>query len=71
MSDSACGLLTRVDEHVLLEVLDACEPDAARGALEGPGRSLDAGPVRRANVEVVWVLHVLQPGEHQEKQKSP
>lgn len=48
---------------MLFEVLDACESDPAGGALEGSRRSFDAGPVRWANVEVVWILDVLQSGD--------
>lgn len=57
------GILTRVDEHVLFEVLDAGESDPTGGALEGSRRSFDAGPVRWANVEVVRILDILQPGD--------
>lgn len=55
---------------MLFEVLDAGESDPAGGTLEGSSWSLDAGPVRWANVEVVRILDVLQPGDKEKNRCS-
>lgn len=57
----SCGLWGRtgVNEHVLLQVLNACESDAAGGTLEGSVGAVSAGPGRGADVQVVGVLNAF------------
>ncbi len=48
---------------MLLEILYSSEADATCRALEGPFRTVESWASGRANVQVVWVLDILQPGE--------
>lgn len=50
---------TGVNEHVLLQVLNACESDSAGGTLEGSVGPVGAGPGRRADVQVIRVLNAF------------
>ena len=53
---------TRVYEHVLLQVLNACEAHSAGGTLEGPVGAIGPRAGRGADVEVVGVLDPIKPG---------
>lgn len=53
--------LTRVDEHVLLKVLDSSKADSTCGALERPLRPVESRPRGWADVQVVRVLNIFQP----------
>lgn len=48
-----------MNEHVLLQVLNACESDSAGGTLEGSVGPVGAGPGRGADVQVVRVLNAF------------
>lgn len=56
------GSPTGVYEHVLLQVLYACESDAAGWTLKGPVGAVGAWSGGWADIEVVWILDTLQPG---------
>lgn len=58
---------TGVYQHVLLQVLNACESDSAGGTLKGPVRAVGAGPGRGADVQVVRVLNAFQPGTQRQE----
>lgn len=53
------GSLTRVDKHVLLEILYSSEADATCRALEGPFRTVESWAVGGTDVQVIWVLDIL------------
>lgn len=57
-------------EHVLFQVLNACESDSAGRTLKGPVRAVGARPCRRTDVEMVRILNTFQPETQTEDIKA-
>lgn len=55
---------------MLFEILYSSEADATCRTLEGPFRTVESWAGGGTDVQVVWVLDILQPGEKQQEKKE-